>query len=318
MAGRMIHPREASTASSRGSRTGPTPATQELAEYTRLISPVLPFFSGELDTLIFDDWEMMLGSCFDAHEVPDRCRVPIAALQLRGPALFHWEIRRMQLGSRVPWFVFSEAMRDRFRRDGRITRWRYRMARFNQRHGETIQTYGRRFQDDIVQTFPTGTMGPLAQMIVYSQGVQPYFRIPQLAGPFNGIADMRAAYEAYDDRALLPFGYVPPAPVPAPEPVPAPAPEPAPMPEFVPAEVHVPAPADAPVPDVQAVPEFPVFVPEPEDQVVPDLHMPAVPDVPVIVLSDDDTETDMELDSAMDSDYRLPPDHPDFDPYLDA
>ena len=301
MAGTMNYPRTASSASSYESRAGPTPAVNQLAEYLRLVTPNFPLFSGEPDTMTFEEWEMLAISWMDTHQVPEDFRVQIAGLQLRGYALYYWDFRRNQLGGDISWHRFSESMVVRFRDSGRLTRWRYNVARFYQHTGENVQDYGACFETQIVATHPTRQMEGLHQMIVYSMGLQPYRRVSYLSGPFENVAAMRAAQEAFDDRVFLPYGFVA---APAPEPAVAPAPEPAPVPAPVPAPEPVPIPVPAPEPEDQVVPELP------EDDF---LLVPGSP-AGVIIISDDDSVTDVD----MDEDIRLASDDSEYDPYLDG
>ena len=141
-------------------------------------------------------------------------------------------------------------------------------------------------------------------------GLQPYRRVSYLSGPFENVAAMRAAQEAFDDRVFLPYGFVA---APAPEPAVAPVPEPAPVPVPVPAPEPVPIPIPAPEPEDQVVPEIP------EDQVVPVIPEDDFLPVPgssagVIIISDDDSDTDVD----MDEDIRLASDDSEYDPYLDG
>ena len=212
-----VHPAE----SSRGSRAGPTPTVNQLAEYMWLVTPCLATYSGEVDTMTFEEWEGLMMCWFDSHQIPEEFRVPIAAQQLRGPALSCWDNRRRQLDNDVSWFAFADVFLERFHRSGHITRWNHRSARFYQQEGESIRDYGERFEVQMVSMHPFGPMSNLHQMVVYSRGLQPYFRIPRPRIPFRTIEEMRLAHERRDDREFLPFGLAPRAPV---DPVVPPAP----------------------------------------------------------------------------------------------
>lgn len=116
---------------------------------------------------------------------------------------------------------------------------------------------------------PIIPMGNLYQMLVFSRGVQPYFRIPRPQVPFRTIVDMRAAYECYNDRDFLQFNENPP--------------------------MHTPIPP-APAQYDQVVPDS--FIP----------HVPEAPS-PLYVIehyADDSnaTDSDMEIDLDDDSEYN--------------
>ena len=90
--------REPSVGSGQYSAAGPVPAANVLADYMRLILLHAPTYSGEANTMPFQEWEARNLGWMRTLWILEEYRADLAQTLLRGPALYYWQERENRVG----------------------------------------------------------------------------------------------------------------------------------------------------------------------------------------------------------------------------
>ena len=193
-------PENPSDGSAQSSAATPEANEQQLSEYINLMSPYVQSYSGKLYTRTFEDWEKGILQLMDIYEIPEQYRVKIAERQLRDQALIFWNIKKEELGNNLSWTAFVNAISQRFRTTSVITRWSDRARWFRQWPRETFIEYGRRFDEQIVETCPLDPpMSGRHKMRLYYKGIRRCHRLPRPVTSYSSFAELRTTYESRDD-----------------------------------------------------------------------------------------------------------------------
>ena len=186
--------------------------SREVASYRDLLYSIAPDYHGRRGTIPLAEWREIMEIMFEAHAIPEIYRRLVAEQFLVGPAITYWHQVRGDFGPNPTMIDLTTSLANHFHPATAEYYWRDSARRFKQELGESIISFGFRFEDEIIATCPH-PMTELSKMQLYQHCVRREYLLPRPAVPYGSYVDMRMAYDLIEDEDVLPHAHIPPAPV---------------------------------------------------------------------------------------------------------